>query len=54
MNFIKLFISRLLKQNQLATNESILLFEKNMLADSEFYQDVESWGGNKIAADVRA
>ena len=53
MNFFKLFLCRIFNQKQLATNESIVLFEDKMLADSEFYQDVQAWGGDKIAAESK-
>ena len=54
MNFFKLLINRLFYRNTLATNETIALFEGTILTDSKFYQDVESWGGNKIAEAARA
>ena len=54
MNFITALFLKIFNPRVLTTNESIVLFEENTLADAEFYQDVQAWGGNKIAADVRA
>lgn len=54
MHFFKVFLNKLFSRNTLATNETIALFEGSILADSEFYKDVESWGGNKIAEAARA